>query len=297
METTYEERMEHLIQIFKLKMEIEFKNKVNAARNRKLVINEIIKEYNHGFLILFTFHDIHSELISQFCNDYKRGIPIDKLVIKTAEKVTELISYGVSLSISEIKMKNPYRVVNFLAKFVAYYEFITFKRMEYPDVFQNFEQNLIVNINNNQDKIITEDELIKKKQALSQIEDIYNLTDNEFLLEKYNNLKKNFQNKNIENDDLNKLKIEWTGDKNEFYKLIYALHGLKLINNGDDDVTGLVKKMANIFNIELNENWSSGWSKHLNYKNKGFSLTSFFDKLKDAFVKYNELRSLKLSQK
>jgi hypothetical protein len=283
METSYEERMEHLIQIFKLRMEIEFKNKVNVARNKNVVIEEIIEEYNQGFLICFTFNNIHSDLISRFCSVYKRGISIDELVNKTNEKVNELISYGAILSKAELQMKNPYRVVNLLAKFVSYYEFIKFKRIEYPQIFQDFEQTFIDKINSVDGDNITEEELVNKKLLISQIKDFYNLTDNDFLLKKYDNLKKNFQNRNIGSEDINKLKIEWTGNKTDFYKLVYSLHKSNQINNGEGDITKIVEAVAEMFNLKLANSWQSSFSQHKNDNNNGYDHFEIFELLKKTY--------------
>lgn len=46
--------------------------------------------------------------------------------------------------------------------------------------------------------------------------------------------------------------LKWTGTKIEIIELIYAIHHLKVINNGNTDIKEVSSAMEKLFNIELN---------------------------------------------
>ncbi len=83
--------------------------------------------------------------------------------------------------------------------------------------------------------------------------------------------------------------VKWTNgiNKNDFVKLIYAMHEARLINSGNGEITKIVEALAPIFDIELND-WQSNFSKGLNVGEPDFNTDSFFDKLKNSYLDYQK---------
>jgi len=97
---------------------------------------------------------------------------------------------------------------------------------------------------------------------------------------------------NIEDKSSNKTittyPLEWTGEKgnkNEFVQLVYGLYKAGLINNGKGEITKIVETLAEVFSLELGNNWQSNLSASI-HNSKSGSNPPVFGKLRLAFEKY-----------
>ena len=84
--------------------------------------------------------------------------------------------------------------------------------------------------------------------------------------------------------------IKWTNkdNKNDFVKIIYAMHEAKLINNGEGEITKIVEYLGSVFNVGLSKSWQSNLSKNKNDQNTDYDHTQIFDKIKKAYKDYLE---------
>lgn len=272
MNTPYEARLELLIHLFVTKMNKEFDKKVSIARNKTLVTEELIESFNQGFILCFTLNEFHKDLIGRFCYYYKRGFPIDDLVIKESKQIQEIIDYGEKLERGVRKLKNPYRVVNFLARFAAYYEFIKIKGSEFGEIQKKIEEQFSLKIKDNTKE---------SEGLLFRIKEYYNLTDSLLDIEKGKPTNKKF------NDSAN---VIWTGDKVSFIKLIYALYYSDNINKDVGTLSNFVEDAAKFFNVNLGKNWQAALSEHLNGTKNQELPFEFFENLNISFKKYIERR-------
>jgi hypothetical protein len=92
-----------------------------------------------------------------------------------------------------------------------------------------------------------------------------------------------------------KLKIQWTNgrNKNEFVKIVYALFHAKLINNGEGNITEIIKELDEFFNVGLGNNYNSNLSTHI-LDTSGENEMKIFKRMSDAFEHYaNEVKERK----
>jgi hypothetical protein len=86
------------------------------------------------------------------------------------------------------------------------------------------------------------------------------------------------------NSGSNKIKYSWTASKNSLVELIYALHAVNAINNGNVDIKEIAKSFEFIFNVDLSDIYHT----FLEIKNRNHP-SKFLDTLKNAFIeKINE---------
>ncbi|TRX01366.1 RteC domain-containing protein [Flavobacterium gawalongense] len=76
--------------------------------------------------------------------------------------------------------------------------------------------------------------------------------------------------------------LYWSGTKTDLAELIYALHAVKIINNGKTDIKEIATELGKIFNVELNE---SIYRSYIDIKNRKNSKTKFIDNLSENFNK------------
>ncbi len=81
--------------------------------------------------------------------------------------------------------------------------------------------------------------------------------------------------------------VTWTNgkNKNDFVKIIYALHGAKLINSGKGEITKIVENLAPIFDVDLKD-WQSNFSSGINNQTIDYNHTAIFEKLQDAYLEH-----------
>jgi hypothetical protein len=142
------------------------------------------------------------------------------------------------------------------------------------------------NKNKNEYKEFLELILIKYKEFL--VNGKTDVITNKYIMEKLSDTQ-NEEIKNVQKEKSNSLSpIKWTNstNKNDFVKIIYALHGAKLINNGEGEITKIVEQAATAFGVELSKSWQSNFSKSKNDQNADYDQTSVFDKMKTAYQDY-----------
>lgn len=85
--------------------------------------------------------------------------------------------------------------------------------------------------------------------------------------------------------------VKWTNGKkkNNFVKLIYALHHSGLIDNGEGEVTNTVEALAPIFGLELND-WESNFSKGITEQGYTYDHGAFFEDLKKSYLQIVETK-------
>lgn len=86
--------------------------------------------------------------------------------------------------------------------------------------------------------------------------------------------------------------VRWTDgrNKNNFVKLIYALHHSRLMDNGEGEVTNTVENLAPVFGIELGD-WESNFSKGITDQGNYYDHGAFFDNLKKSYLQIVESRN------
>lgn len=88
------------------------------------------------------------------------------------------------------------------------------------------------------------------------------------------------------NKQFNNTSIKWIGSiELEFIQLIYALNEAGYLKNEKQQITTLVKDVANAFNLKLGSNWQSNLSDNINNRNADYH-PAIFEKLKVSFEKY-----------
>lgn len=73
--------------------------------------------------------------------------------------------------------------------------------------------------------------------------------------------------------------LKWTGSKIEIIELIYAIHHLKVVNNGNTDIKEIASGMEKLFNLELNPYL---YGTYQDIKKRKSGQTKFLDKLSDC---------------
>ncbi len=83
--------------------------------------------------------------------------------------------------------------------------------------------------------------------------------------------------------------VKWTDgrNKNNFVKLVYALHHTGLIDKGEGEVTNTVESLAPFFGIELGD-WESNFSKGITNQGNYYDHGGFFDDLKKSYLQMVE---------
>lgn len=84
--------------------------------------------------------------------------------------------------------------------------------------------------------------------------------------------------------------LKWTGSKDnktEFVQLIYGLHEAGFINNGKGEITNIVKSLAEVFDLNLGNNWQTNHSKSYHKANSNYE-PLIFHKIQLAYKKYTE---------
>ncbi|MBL7837710.1 MAG: RteC domain-containing protein [Bacteroidetes bacterium] len=79
--------------------------------------------------------------------------------------------------------------------------------------------------------------------------------------------------------------VKWTDGKtkNNFTKLVYALHRAEFLENGNGEVTKMVDKLAPVFGIEMGD-WESNFSKGITEQGYAYDHGAFFDDLKNSYL-------------
>lgn len=74
--------------------------------------------------------------------------------------------------------------------------------------------------------------------------------------------------------------IKWTGSKVALIELVYALHAVRVINNGEAEIKDIAKLVENLFNINLGDYYHTYAEIRIRKKGR----TKFLDKLKARFI-------------
>jgi hypothetical protein len=82
-------------------------------------------------------------------------------------------------------------------------------------------------------------------------------------------------------------KIIWKGNnETEFIQLIYMLYHANLLSNERNEITKLVKQIAEVFNYELGKNWQTNLSASKQKRKNGYQ-PEIIDKLNNAWEVYS----------
>ena len=144
----YEKRLETLEKLFLNRMVSKFKTRVNPARDKNLVIKEELKNYMIQLFFCFEKDMYVKMLLSDFWWDYSCGNIIDGLIIRKSTEFQEAFAQGAELPDTIKKFKNPYRLINFFSKYVAFYKFNQLYKQEHPEIFDQLEVKLKIKIPN-----------------------------------------------------------------------------------------------------------------------------------------------------
>jgi hypothetical protein len=277
MNTPYEDKLKELVPRMTRLIDYRFSLNVNKARNKQLVVDEYLKDMRLLYICFSTSNTKLKELIDDFCYDYSRGIAIDGLVNKKFNEI-ELLkkslkskkSFKLGLSEDELKyiekFKFPSRIVVFLSKFAALYEFINLKGTDFKEIRDKFNQSFFQ----------TDDEELKSFQKYFELTDGTPINLSPQIQQSFNNTISN-----LDKSDSNKIK--WTGDKNDLYKLVYTLHALELINDGKGDITKIIPVIGSLLGVEIKDSWQSSFSQHRNSNNNDYNHFELFENLKNAY--------------
>lgn len=278
METPYEKRFNELVARMVRKLETVIVTKIYKSRNREKIVAEELEQLNHVFMYFFMFNSFVEKEIITFCENYSRGIPIDDQVnelILVKEKWNESKKNNIYNSeitskyqLEEIDYYNQIRSPNYIigcfARFISVYKIIKLLSVQYEEIqdkYQCLYQDINYKNQYNQYYYLTDEQLIKQPTKLIEKKII----------------------KSLIIDNANPNIIKWTGENNDFYKLIYSLHKSKLLNNGDGDITKIVPIIASFLSIELSNSWQSSFSQHKNKNNNDYNHFELFDKLRESY--------------
>lgn len=112
------------------------------------------------------------------------------------------------------------------------------------------------------------------------------------IFQKYieNKIRNLADNSFLENEPLlEKLLLKWTESKTSLIELIYALHTLKVFNEGKADIADIARNFEKTFDIELGDFYRV-WNE---IKNRKINKTKFLDTLKEAINKRSEEQDAK----
>jgi hypothetical protein len=87
------------------------------------------------------------------------------------------------------------------------------------------------------------------------------------------------KNKCLIQDDSQKLKLNWTGNKIDLIELVYALHLQKVFNGGNADIKEISSYIGKMFNTEIEENI---YRSFLDLKTRKSGHTKFLDSLSES---------------
>lgn len=87
------------------------------------------------------------------------------------------------------------------------------------------------------------------------------------------------KNKGQIQDESQKLKLNWTGNKIDLIELVYALHQRKVFNGGNTDIKEISTYIGKMFNIEIEENI---YRSYLDLKTRKSGHTKFLDSLSES---------------
>ncbi|MGC4034447.1 MAG: RteC domain-containing protein [Chitinophagaceae bacterium] len=99
-------------------------------------------------------------------------------------------------------------------------------------------------------------------------------------------LPENHESKSMSTKTKNQIKWE-SNTELEFVQLVYSLFASGYLTNDKQEVTTLVKQVAEAFNIKLGKNWSSNFSKHI-HKTDNDNRPIIFETLSKNFQAYKE---------
>ncbi|OQA98527.1 MAG: RteC protein [Bacteroidetes bacterium ADurb.Bin217] len=85
--------------------------------------------------------------------------------------------------------------------------------------------------------------------------------------------------------------INWTGDKVDFIKLMYALFHAKLINKGEGKITQIVSEASQYFNIKYNPKGSDLSVSLFNADENGYDKSTFIKDIESGFNTYLNTRN------
>lgn len=75
--------------------------------------------------------------------------------------------------------------------------------------------------------------------------------------------------------------LSWAGSKTALIELIYALHSLGAIDNGNTDLKILAKISESLFNIDLGDFYHT----FMEIRSRKINRTKFLDSLRDSLIK------------
>lgn len=209
--------------------------------------NEIISQTDYTYNL--TFKNI--KLFLKAKTEQERFDIHYNLIEKKVDTIPQQMD--ITMSVFRLDTINDKNIFKALIRYNVYQKFNTFIKIENPNVQFDEEFNLIKT---------------EQKETAAQVT---------------KNVKKNAQKgKIIPIEPM----VEWTKDKTDFYRLIYALYYSKSINNGKGEITVIVEKLAKCFGIKLAKSWQSGKTNAFNYTNAGHSNDLFFDELKKTLNQY-----------
>jgi hypothetical protein len=101
----------------------------------------------------------------------------------------------------------------------------------------------------------------------------------------YENLIKNLENEIAKihlhstlTDTVYSTVMRWTGNKIDLVELVYALHSINCINNGNIDIKEITEALSKLFNIELDDYYRT----YQDIRMRKTERTKFLDKLKQS---------------
>ncbi len=80
--------------------------------------------------------------------------------------------------------------------------------------------------------------------------------------------------------------LKWTGNPNSLVQLIYGLHCAKKINNGEGEITKIIKSLFQLFDLNK-KNLLSNHSKSIHDTNRDYA-PSIFKEIEEAYVKFRQ---------
>lgn len=105
-----------------------------------------------------------------------------------------------------------------------------------------------------------------------------------FLLDYWNTRIKSLMNNKKEFEFKESEKLQWTGDKDEFIELFYALKNTNTVNHGKVSYSEMINKFSLIFDIEPTS--INPYKIMDNIKNRKKTSTKLIDKMKHVMMKF-----------
>ncbi len=278
METPLEDRLNELVPRMVKKLETVITLRIDKARFKKTIIEEELMQLNHVFMYFFKSNSFVEKQIITFCENYSRGVPIDNqvqnLILGKKRKVNfengikQKLEITSSYQLEEIKFYNyiqsPEYIIGCFARFISIYKTIKIFGVKYEEIqekYQCYFGDQTYKNSYNQYYYLTDEQLVSPNEKI-----VNKVIDNSIVLV---------------ND--NTPRIKWTGSKNDLYKLVYSLHELKLINDGEGDITKIIPVIGHILGVEIKGSWQSSFSQHRNSNNNDYNHFELFDNLKESY--------------